>query len=93
MCRACLESIINTVAEIEDAMAEQRPSTTPFNEYYRYTLSKREHGQWRHCNPNMERWRQSQIVERVGDDVLTAGYDCWLVFDVEEKLLAQGVAT
>ena len=29
MCRTCLESIINTVAEIEDAKAEQRPSATP----------------------------------------------------------------
>ena len=77
MCRTCLESIIDTVAEIEDAKAQQRPSTTPFNEYYRYTLTNREHGQWHHCNPDMERWRQRQIVERVGD----------------EGLLAQGVAT
>ena len=93
MCRACLESIINTVAEIEDAMAEQRPSTTPFNEYYRYTLTKREHGQWHHRNPDMERWRQRQIVERVGDEALAAGYDSWLVFDADETLLAQGVAS
>ncbi len=46
MCRGCVESIINTVAEIEDMKAEQRPSQTSFNEYYRYTLTKREHGQW-----------------------------------------------
>ena len=39
MCQACLESIINTVAEIEDAKAQERPSATPFNEYYRYTLT------------------------------------------------------
>ena len=92
MCRTCIESIIDTVAEIEDARAEQRPSQTSFNEYYRYTLTKREHGQWCHCNPDMERWRQRQIVERVGDEALAAGYDSWLVFDVEEGLLAQGVA-
>ena len=39
MCRTCLESIINTVAEIEDARAEQRPSQTSFNEYYRYSFT------------------------------------------------------
>ncbi len=77
---------------IDDAKAQERPSTTPFNDYYRYTLSKREHGQWHHCNPDMERWRQTQIVERVGDDALAAGFDCWLVFDLDEKLLGQGVA-
>ena len=93
MCRTCLESIINTVAEIEDAKAEQRPSKVGFNQYYRYTLTKREHGQWHHCNPDMERWRQRQIVERVGDEALAAGYDSWLVFDTDEKMLAQGVGT
>ena len=92
MCRDCLESIINTVAEIEDAKVEQRPSSTNFREYFRYTLTKREHGQWHHCNPDMERWRQRQLVERVGDEALAAGYDSWLVFDVNEGLLAQGVA-
>ena len=40
MYRTCLESIVNTVAEIEDARAEQRPSATPFKEYYRYTLTR-----------------------------------------------------
>jgi len=92
MCHTCIESIINTVAEIEDAKAEQRPSTTPFNAYYRYTLTQREHGQWHHRNPDMERWRQREIVERVGDEALAAGYDSWLVFDVDEKMLAQCVA-
>ena len=92
MCRACLESIINTVAVIEDAKTQERPSATPFSEYYRYTLTKREHGQWHHVNADMERWRQRQIVDRVGDEALAAGYDCWLVFDVDEGLLAQGVA-
>jgi len=92
MCRTCIESIIDTVAEIEDAKAQERPSTTNFNEYYRYTLTKCEHGQWHHVNPDMERWRQTQIVERVGDEALAAGYDSWLVFDPDEPLLAQGVA-
>jgi len=32
-------------------------------------------------------------VERVGDEALAAGYDSWLVFDTDEKMLAQGVAT
>ena len=41
-------------------------------------------------NADMERWRQAQIVERVGDDALAAGYDTWLVFDTDEGLLAQG---
>ena len=80
------------MAEIEDVKAEQRPSSVAFNQYYRYTLTKREHGQWHHCNPNMERWRQCQIVERVGDEAHAAGYDSWLVFDTDEGLLAQGVA-
>ncbi len=92
MCGTCLESIINTVAEIEDAKAQQRPSATPFNEYYRHTLTKREHGQWHHCNPDMQRWRQTQLVERVGDEAHAVGYDSWLVFDTNEKLLAQGVS-
>ena len=51
MCRDCVESIINTVAEIEDAKTQQRPSATPFSEYYRYTLTKREHGQWHQRKP------------------------------------------
>ena len=93
MCRTCVESIIDTVAEIEDAKAERRPSTTPFNEYYRYTLTKREHGQWNHCNPDMQKWRQTQIVERRGNEAVAAGFDSWLVFDTDEGLLAQGVAT
>ena len=93
MCRTCIESIIDTVAEIEDAKTQERPSTTPFNEYYRYTLTKLEHGQWHHCNPDMQRWRQTQLVERVGDEALVAGYDSWLVFGTDEKMLAQGVAT
>jgi len=92
MCRGCLESIMDTVAEIEDARAQQRPSATPFNEYYRYTLAKREHGQWHHCNPDIQRWRQTQLVERIGDEAREQGRDCWLVFDTDEKLLAQGVA-
>ena len=92
MCRTCLESVINTAAEIEDAMTQKRPSQTNFN-YYRYTLTRREHGQWHHCNPDMERWRQRQIVERVGDEALAAGYDSWLMFDTDAGLLAQGVAT
>lgn len=93
MCRTCIESIINTVAEIEEAKAEQRPSSTNFSEYYRYSLTKREHGQWHHCNPDMVRWRQRQIVERIGDEAISAGYDSWLVFDPDEKMLAQGVVT
>ena len=93
MCRACLESIINTVAEIEDAKTQERPSATLFSEYYRYTLTKREQGQWHHCNPDMETWRQRQIVERVGDEAHKQVYDCWLAFDTDEGLLAQGVAT
>ena len=57
--------------------------------------AKREHGQWHHVNPDMQRWRQrqGQIVERAGDEALAAGYDSWLVFDVDEQMLAQGVAT
>ncbi len=92
MCRTCVESIVDTVAEIEDAKAEQRPSSTNFNAYFRYTLSKREHGQWHHCNCDIQRWRQTQLVERVGDEAMGAGFDCWLVFDVDEKMLAQGIA-
>jgi len=80
------------VAEIDDAKSQERPSKTPFNEYYRYTLTKRERGQWHHCNPDMQRWRQGQIVERVGDAALKAGYHAWLVFGVDEALIAQGVA-
>ncbi len=91
MCRGCLENIMDTVAELEDARTEQRPSATPFNQYYRYTLTKLEHGQWHHVNPDMQRWRQGQIVERIGDDALAAGLDSWLVFDTDEGLLAQGI--
>ena len=78
------------MAEIQDAKVRERPSATPFNEYYRHTLTKREHGQWHHANPDMVRWRQRQLVERIGDEALAAGYDSWLVFDVDEGLLAQG---
>ena len=40
----------------------------------------------------MERWRQTQIVGRVGDDALAAGYDCGRVVDVAEGVPAQGGA-
>ncbi|MDK1021713.1 MAG: hypothetical protein QGD90_08780 [Candidatus Hydrogenedentes bacterium] len=86
-----LRSYLSAQAELEDLKAEQRPSSVDFNEYYRYPLSKREHGQWHHCNPEMQRWRQGQIIERVGDEALAAGYDSWLVFDLDEGLLARAV--
>lgn len=91
-CRTCLEAVLNTASELEDARAEQRPSTTGFRQYYRHVLSTRESGQWHHKNSDMQRWRQAQIVERIGDEAHEHGFDCWLVLDVDEALLAQGVA-
>ena len=51
---------------------------------------QREDSQWHHVNPDMQRWRQNQIVERVGDEALAAGYDCWVLFDADEVMVAQG---
>ncbi len=87
-----MESLLDTVAELEDAKAEQRPSANGFRNHYRYTLSRREHGQWHHQNADMQRWRQQQIVDKVADRAYGEGYDCWVVFDAEEAMVAQGVA-
>lgn len=91
-CRHCVESLIDSAAELEDLRTQERPSAIGFREHFRYTLTKREHGQWHHVNPDMARWRQGQIVERVADAAHGAGRDRWLIFDCDEVMLAQGIS-
>ena len=91
ICTRCMDSILDTIAEVEDMKCEQRPSAIGFRNHYRYTLRKREHGQWHHVNADMQRWRPNQIVDRVGDEAIRQGYDCWLIFDADEVMVAQGI--
>ena len=76
MCPRCVESIVNTASELEDYATQERPSAIGFNSHYRYTLTKREHGQWHHISPDMQRWRQREIVDKVSDEAMAAGFDC-----------------
>ena len=50
--------------------------------------------QWRHhVNPDIQRGRQQQIVDKVADEAYKGGYDCWVVFDADEAMVAQGCRT
>lgn len=60
---------------------------------YRHTLTRRESGQWNHINPNMARWRQGQIVERISDAAIEAGFEEWELWTADERRLAWGCET
>ena len=58
--------------------------------FYRHHLNRRERGQWHHINPDMKRWRQGQILERVSEQAIAQGCEGWIVFDQNEVVAAQG---
>ena len=90
LCDPCFDASVETVAEAEKP-PKVRPSKVRFSEHFRYTLTRRKHGQWTHCNPDMQRWRQGQIIERVSYEAVERGYESWVVLGVDETMLAQGV--
>lgn len=45
---------------------------------------------WHHLNPDMATWRRKVIIEATGAAADAAGYDAFLIYDVDELLLAQG---
>ena len=68
--------------------AEQGPPG--FLQYFRYHLSSRESGQWNHSNPDLAKWHRENIDERVALEAKARGYGSWLVFGLDEELVAQG---
>jgi len=60
---------------------------------YRHTLSLRQSGQWQHQNPDLARFWQYQIMDRVSDAAIEHGYDQWRIFDVDAGELAWGMDT
>jgi hypothetical protein len=54
-------------------------------------LNRRESGQWNHCNSDITKWRQRKIVERVAEEAKRIRVPAWALFDLDEKLLVQGV--
>ena len=60
---------------------------------YRHTLTRRESSQLNHVNPDMARWRQGQILERISDEAIAGGYEEWRIFDRDERELAWGCLT
>jgi len=61
-----------------------------FTQYNRYHLTRRESSQRHHSNLNFAKWHRANIDERVVLEAKAANFDAWLVFDVDETLLAQG---
>ena len=59
--------------------------------YYRHILNRREAIRWNHCNPALQYPFRLIIDDDVAGAAVAAGHDCWLIYDKDEKLLAQGV--
>ncbi len=79
---------MDTACELEDMQIEQ--GAPGFSQYHRHHLTRRESSQWHHSNLDLAKWHRGQIDERVALEAKARGYDAWLVFDVDESLLAQG---
>lgn len=73
-----------------NAMTDQGSSAIEFRKHYRRTLTNWEHGQWHHCDPDSQKRRQGQIVNRVGNEAMAKGFASWVMLDVDETMLAQG---
>ena len=90
-CTACFDAVSETADK----------AWVPTNEFpikgvaegFRYVLTKRETKYWNHINPHLQRWWQMNIVEKVAETAVGAGYDEWFLFDSGEKVLAQGRVT
>ena len=90
-CTACFDAIVETVDK----------AWTPTENFgirgvadgFRYVLTERETKYWNHVNPDLQRWWQQNIVDKVSDAAIGAGYDEWFVFDSAETVLAQGRVT
>ncbi len=91
LCQRCFEAAMDTACELEDMQIEQ--GVPGFTQYYRYHLTRRESSQWHHSNPDLAKWHRENIDERVALEAKAVGYDSWLIFGPDEKLLAQGCFT
>ena len=60
---------------------------------YRHILTRRESSQRNHVNPDMARWHQDQIMDRVSDEAIATGFEEWRIFDADECELAWGMDT
>ena len=70
--------------------AERLNAQTGFRSYYRYVLTKRESVFWHHVNPELRKWKRTVIIEEAGAAADSAGFGAFVIFDVDETLLAQG---
>ena len=88
-CEDCLNQMGKMLGELRNG-PEKGAAGYP-KSFYRYHLNRRERGQWHHCNPDMQKWRQGQIQERVSEEAIAQGYVGWLIFDGDEVMIGQGV--
>ena len=58
--------------------------------YYRLVLTERQSRWLWGPNPDLVRWKTLQYDDLASDAARAAGYDAWLVFDSNERLVGQG---
>jgi len=91
VCQGCLEAAEETACEMGKARGGQ--GTRGFMQHYRHHLTRRESSQWHHRNAELRKGHRANIGERVALEARAAGYDSWLIFGLDEELLAQGCFT
>jgi hypothetical protein len=81
--------VTKTIADAE-GQGERLDAQTGIRGYYRRVLTDRESRLWHHQNPDMATWRRKCIIEDTARAAEKDGFDAFLIFDVDEGLLAQG---
>jgi hypothetical protein len=89
-CATCINVLAKSAEESERPMGK---ATGSYEGFYRYHLPRRENALWNHVNPDMQTRRQKEIIDRVSEEAVVKGFAGWLIFDVDEGLIGQGVTT
>ena len=87
-----LSIAVQSIQSLDDAVKkeERPPLATGFLGYYRRVLTAHESRMWHHVNPDMRTWRRKVMIEDTGAAADAAGFEAFLIFDVDETMLAQG---
>ena len=88
-CHRCVESVLKAVDDATHQTGRLN-AQTGFRDYFRYYLSKRQSVFWHHVNPELRKWKRTVIIEEAGAAADSAGFGAFVIFDVDETLLAQG---
>lgn len=92
ICDRCIRAVRTSAIRLREKQSRP-PRADGFREYARYHLSRRDSGQWHHVNAEIAKWRQRQIVDRVSEDAVRDGCECWVLYDCDERMIAQGLNT